>query len=186
MWSALTSIASARRPRGWLVETISWRAVFLINLPIAGAVLWIVQRHVAETRNPSGGRVDLPGAVLATLGLGGLVYGLIESASVGWADPRAWGAAAAGVAGIAAFVAVARNSPHPMVPLNRFRRGRSGSISDALLLCRARRRSSFPFVLIQARLPAGCGRRYDAAGRRDRSALPRRRACADRSAPASR
>ena len=164
MWSALTSIASAVGPAlgGWLVEAISWRVVFLINLPIAAAVLWIVQRHVAETRNPSGGRVDLPGAVLATLGLGGLVYGLIEAASVGWADPRAWGAAAAGVAGIAAFVVVENSSDHPMVPLNLFRRRAFTAANLLTLFFYAALAATFfflPFVLIQAR-----GYRPSAAG----------------------
>ena len=164
MWSALTSIASAVGPAlgGWLVEAISWRAVFLINLPIAGAVLWIVQRRVAETRNPRASRLDLPGAVLATLGLGGLVYGLIEAAAVGWADPRAWGAAAAGVAGLFAFVVVERNSAHPMVPLSLFRRRTFAAANLLTLFLYAALAATFfflPFVLIQAR-----GYRPSAAG----------------------
>ena len=164
MWSALTSIASAVGPAlgGWLVEAISWRAVFLINLPIAGAVLWIAQRHVAETRNPRGARLDLPGAFLATLGLGGLVYGLIEAGSLGWADPRAWGAAAAGVAGLCAFVVVERNSTHPMVSLNLFRRRTFTTANLLTFFFYAALAATFfflPFVLIQAR-----GYRPSAAG----------------------
>jgi EmrB/QacA subfamily drug resistance transporter len=164
MWSALTSIASAVGPAlgGWLVEAISWRAVFLINLPIAGAVLWIAQRHIAETRNPRGGRLDLPGAILATLGLGGLVFGLIEAAAVGWANPRAWGAAAAGCAGLAAFVAVERQSAHPMVSLNLFGRRTFATANLLTLFLYAALAATFfflPFVLIQAR-----GYRPSAAG----------------------
>ncbi len=164
MWSALTSIASAVGPAlgGWLVEAISWRAVFLINLPIAGAVLWITRQHVAETRNPRAGRLDLPGAVVATLGLGGLVYGLIEAGSVGWADPHAWGATAAGVAGLCAFVVVERNSPHPMVSLDLFRRRTFATANLLTFFLYAALAATFfflPFVLIQAR-----GYRPSAAG----------------------
>ena len=80
-WSALTSMAGAIGPAlgGWLVQAISWRAVFLVNLPIAAAVVWIALRKVPETRNPSPARLDPPGALLATVGLGALVYGLIEA-----------------------------------------------------------------------------------------------------------
>src|SRR5262249_2548278 len=111
-WSALTSVASASGPAlgGWLVQAISWRAVFLLNLPFAAAALWIAARRVPESRNPAAGSLDWRGAVLATLGLGALVYGLIEAPTAGWRDPRVWGPVAAGVAVLAAFLAAERRS----------------------------------------------------------------------------
>ncbi|HEY1435119.1 MAG TPA: MFS transporter, partial [Thermoanaerobaculia bacterium] len=77
-WAALTGIAGAIGPAlgGWLVEAISWRAVFLVNLPIAAAVLWIALAKVKESRNPAVGPLDLVGAALATASFGALVYGL--------------------------------------------------------------------------------------------------------------
>ncbi len=163
-WSALTSIASAIGPAlgGWLVQAISWRAVFLINLPIAAAVLWIALRRVPETRNPSSGRLDVAGAVLVTLALGALVYGLIEAPAVGWSNPRAWGTAAAGIAGIGAFVAVELRARHPMVPLALFRNRTFTAANLLTLFLYAALAALFfflPFVMIQARAytPAAAG-----------------------------
>ena len=174
MWSALTSIASTVGPAlgGWLVEAISWRAVFLINLPIAGAVLWIVQRHVAETRNPRGGRLDLPGAVLGDARPRRSGLRTHRSGVGGMGGSARRGAAAAGVAGLAAFVVVERMSPHPMVSLNLFRR-RAFTTANLLTLFLLRRAGGD--VLLSAlradpgaRLPAVRGRSGDPAARRDR------------------
>src|SRR5262249_41784403 len=122
-WSALTSVAMAIGPAlgGWLVQAITWRAVFFINLPIAAAVVFIALRKVPEAHNPGAGGLDIPGAVLATFGFGALVFGLIEAPAAGWAAPRAWAPAAAGVVALAAFVPVERRVKHPMVPLDLFR-----------------------------------------------------------------
>src|ERR1700689_5463044 len=76
-WSGFTAITTALGPvlGGWLVQNASWRWVFLINLPLAVAVIAISLWHVPESRNAAGGRIDWLGAMLATLGLGGLVIG---------------------------------------------------------------------------------------------------------------
>ena len=65
----------------------SWRWTFFINIPIAAAVITISLLHIPESRNATAGRVDWLGALLATVGLGGVVYGFIESTSLGWAHP---------------------------------------------------------------------------------------------------
>src|SRR5262249_27873239 len=77
-WTAMTAIGTAIGPAlgGWLVQAISWRAVFLVNIPLAIAVLWVSLRKVPESRNPDTGPLDLAGGVLATAGLGLLVFGL--------------------------------------------------------------------------------------------------------------
>ncbi len=93
-WSGATAITAALGPvlGGWLIDHLSWRAVFFLNIPLAVVVIAIALRHVPESRNAEAqGDLDWPGALLATLGLGGVVYGLIESSSAGWshrADPR--------------------------------------------------------------------------------------------------
>src|SRR5207247_4145108 len=69
---------------GWLVEHASWRWVFFINLPFAAAVIAISLWHVPESRNVSAGHIDWIGALVVTLGLGGLVNGFIESVNLGW------------------------------------------------------------------------------------------------------
>jgi MFS family permease len=81
-WSGFSAITTAIGPvlGGWLVEHVSWRAVFFLNIPLAVAVLLISLWKVPESREESvHGNLDWTGAALATLGLGGLVYGLIDN-----------------------------------------------------------------------------------------------------------
>ncbi len=134
-WSGFTSITSAIGPvlGGLLVQYASWRWVFFINVPMAAIVLVILFRHVPESRDEqeSGQRLDWRGALLATLGLGGIVYGLIEANNVGLGDTQVLIALAIGVAALIAFVVVEARSRHPMVPLSLFR---SPTFSGANLL----------------------------------------------------
>jgi MFS family permease len=141
---------------------VSWRAVFFLNLPIAAAVLALAARKVPESRNPSAGRLDLAGALLATAGLGLLIFGLIEAPSVGWTDPRASGSIFAGAMALVLFLAVERRTSHPMVPTGLFRI-RSFAAANLLtfFLYAALSATLFflPFDLIQARgySPAAAG-----------------------------
>src|ERR1700675_1869389 len=75
-WSGFTAITTAIGPvlGGWLIEHASWRWVFFINVPLAAVVIIISLWHIPESRNASAGHVDWPGALVATLGLGGVVY----------------------------------------------------------------------------------------------------------------
>ena len=88
-WSGFTAITTALGPvlGGWLIQHVSWRWAFFLNLPFAVAVIAISLNHVPESRSTAAKRVDWVGAVMATVGLGGLVYGLIESARLGWRNP---------------------------------------------------------------------------------------------------
>jgi EmrB/QacA subfamily drug resistance transporter len=121
-WSGLGGVAGAIGPLvgGWLIGAISWRAIFLINLPLGAFVFWAAARHVPESRDPtSTGRLDYSGAVLAAVGLGGTTYALIEA-------PEGWSAAivATAVIGVAALVGFfwqEARSPNPMLPLRVFR-----------------------------------------------------------------
>jgi EmrB/QacA subfamily drug resistance transporter len=155
-WSSLTAIAGVIGPvaGGWLVQVSSWRAVFYLNVPVAAVILVISLRKVPETRNPSAGRLDLPGALTATIGLAALVFGLIEAPVAGWGNPRVWVALAAAVVALTAFVWVEARRPHPMVPLGLFRiRAFAGANLLTLFLYAALSATFFllPFDLIQAR-----------------------------------
>ena len=89
-WSGFTAMTAAVGPviGGWLIEHISWRAIFFINLPLAFVVLLISLRHVPESRDEeSTGRLDWLGAALAVIGLGLVVYGLLESSRRGFGHP---------------------------------------------------------------------------------------------------
>jgi len=122
-WSGLGGVTAAIGPflGGWLVQAASWRWIFLINLPLAVLVVWVAQRHVPESRDPSVGRgLDYTGAALAALGLAGVVYALTDGPGLGWTSTRILLAGVVGVAALAAFVLWERRSRHPMLPLDIF------------------------------------------------------------------
>jgi EmrB/QacA subfamily drug resistance transporter len=123
IWSGSTAVATAIGPAlgGWLVQTVSWRAVFWINLLPAAAVIVIATRKVPETRAPGNRPLDVAGAALVTAGLGGVVFGLIEWAGRSPGDLVVAGPLGLGAAMLVLFVVVERSSAHPMVPLNLFR-----------------------------------------------------------------
>src|SRR5215813_10845784 len=106
-WSGFSAITTAIGPvlGGWLVEHLTWRAAFFLNLPLAVAVLVISIWKVPESSEKEHhGRLDFPGAALATIGLGGLVYGLIESPRLGFSNRFVLLTLIGGVAALAAFV----------------------------------------------------------------------------------
>ncbi|WP_116707800.1 DHA2 family efflux MFS transporter permease subunit [Actinomycetospora cinnamomea] len=122
-WAGLSGVAAALGPflGGWLVDAASWRWVFLINVPLAVAAYAVTTRHVPETRDPSvTGSLDVAGAIAATIGLGGVVYGLIEAPVRGW-DVVTVGATVAGVLALAAFPVIELRAAAPLIPLSLFR-----------------------------------------------------------------
>ncbi|WP_312034666.1 DHA2 family efflux MFS transporter permease subunit [Actinoplanes sp. TBRC 11911] len=123
-WSGLGGIGGALGPflGGWIVETASWRYIFLLNVPLAAAVLWVTARHVPESRNPQAARhIDAMGVVTGAIGLAGLTYGFTAWTASGPGDPLVVAALAVGVLGMAAFLVNERRSAHPMLPLGLFR-----------------------------------------------------------------
>ena len=122
-WSGFSAITAAIGPvlGGWLVEAVSWRAVFFINIPVAILVIIISRRHVPESSNAAKGRLDWLGAILATLGLGALVYGLIESSSLGFAHPAVLSSLVIAIVLLGIFVFVEARIRNPMLPLSLFR-----------------------------------------------------------------
>jgi len=121
-WSGLTGVGAALGPLlgGWLVSAVSWRAVFLINLPLGAFVVLTAPRKVPETRDPlAAGRLDVLGAGLAALGLAGTTYALIEAPG-GGRTGAAVAAAIVGVLALAAFLLVERRAQSPMLPLSLF------------------------------------------------------------------
>lgn len=154
-WSALTSLAIIAGPLlgGVLVQTISWRAVFLINVPIALVVMWIVWRHMPKDDATTDGAIDWTGTVLVTIALGGIAFAFIE---------RVWIAGILGFVALIAFVFVELRVKNPIVPFSLFRsRAFTGANALTLLLYAALSAATFllPFNLIQVQgyTPAEAG-----------------------------
>jgi EmrB/QacA subfamily drug resistance transporter len=123
-WTSWTGISFIIGPTigGWLVDVSSWRVIFLINIPIALVTLLILARLGGmHQKRREDLKVDVPGAILGTAGLGLLVAGFIEQPQRGWTDPLILGAFVAGVALLGAFVAFELHTPMPMLPLRLFR-----------------------------------------------------------------
>ena len=120
-WSGLGGVAAALGPfvGGILVE-LSWRWVFLINLPFGALVVFVALRHVPESRDPDmDPRLDVAGAVLGAVGLAGTTYALVQFGEAG-ATSAAVSVGLLGVASLVAFVLVERRSTHPMLPVDVF------------------------------------------------------------------
>src|SRR5205814_6579812 len=122
-WSGFSAITTAIGPimGGWLIEHLSWRAVFFINLPIAHLVIQIALRHVADTSDKENTRVDWLGAILAATGLGALVYGLIESSRLGFSDRSVVIVLITAGVLLIVFLFVEARISQPMLPLTLFR-----------------------------------------------------------------
>ena len=123
-WTAWTGIATVVGPAGggFLVETISWRAIFAVNIPLVVINLILTRRAVAESRDPDAFMgIDFGGISLSALGLGGPVFALIEQPAYGWGSAQVAIPLIVGLVLLAAFVPWERRSPQPMVPLQLFK-----------------------------------------------------------------
>ncbi len=123
-WTAFVGVAAAIGPLvgGYLVEAVSWRAIFLINLPIGGVVLSLALWRIPESRDDdaAAGPLDRGGAAMATLGLGGATYSMVYGPTDGLRPPVVVATLVAVVATVG-FFSVERRAPNPMVPLAVFR-----------------------------------------------------------------
>lgn len=124
LWAGMSGVTSALGPflGGWLVDAVSWRWVFFLNVPIAVAAFFITMRHVGESGDPAAAqtRTDFAGATAVMIGLAGVTYALIEVPAAGW-RPLTVVAAVLGVAGLIVFPVVESRLRAPLLPLGLFR-----------------------------------------------------------------
>src|SRR5215813_5359778 len=123
-WSGLGGVATAIGPflGGWLIDAVSWRLVFFINLPLAAVVIAISARHVPETKAPGPvPRLDYRGALAISGALAGITYGLIAASSDGWTSVSVLVPLGVGLVLLGVFILIEAREPEPMLPLGIFR-----------------------------------------------------------------
>jgi EmrB/QacA subfamily drug resistance transporter len=121
-WTAWGAIASVAGPLagGVIIDQVSWRWIFALNVPLVLVALVLILRAVPKTERVGGRHVDLRGAALCVLGLGGFVFALIEQPHYGWASPAIFVPLIGGVISLAAFIAYERHTAEPMLELELF------------------------------------------------------------------
>src|SRR6478609_1151990 len=124
LWGATTGAAVAIGPLvgGVLTQAIGWEAIFFVNLPIGAFAIALTLMRVAESKDPTGSRLDITGTVLFSAGLFLLIFGLIRGNPEGWGSPLIVGSLVGSVVLLLAFVVVERRSEHPMLDLSLFAR----------------------------------------------------------------
>ncbi|MFE3542002.1 MFS transporter [Nocardia sp. NPDC059177] len=149
LWSGLGGVAGAFGPLlgGGLIDLVGWRAIFLLNVPLAVLVALVATRWVPESRDPeAAARLDVPGAVIVAVGLGALTMGLINAHLV---------LTLAGVAALAVFVGVELRSPNPLVPPTLFRSRVFTAANLVTLVVYAALGGVFFLLVLQLQLVAG-------------------------------
>ncbi len=136
LWAGLATIGTTVGPYagGWLVDHVSWRAVFLLNLPLIVAGLLVLHRVPESQEAPRPLSLDVLGALLAVIGLGGLIYALTSGTSTGWPSAPILAAGIIGVLSLAALLPVERRRRAPMLRLSLFRSRQFDAINVATVL----------------------------------------------------
>jgi EmrB/QacA subfamily drug resistance transporter len=157
-WSGLSGVGAAIGPflGGWLIQAVSWRLIFVINVPFAALVIAVSLRHVPESRDPSAtGPIDVVGSALVTVGLVGLTYGLIEGPSAGWGSLGPLAALIAGVVLLVAFVLWERRAAEPIMPLDMFASAQFSTANVATFVVYAALGGVFFLLPIQLEVVSG-------------------------------
>ena len=156
-WSGLGGVAGAIGPfvGGYLLDVLSWRWLFLINVPLIAVVVLVAQRYVPETRDSGADpRLDVAGAVTGAVGLAAVTYGLVALGGSGSRLP-ALVALGAGIVILAAFVVVEQRSAHPMVALEIFASRMFTAVNVVTLLIYAALSGVFFLLALQLQVVAG-------------------------------
>ncbi|MEU5437847.1 MFS transporter [Streptomyces sp. NPDC020719] len=137
LWATVNSLGFAAGPLigGVMLDHFWWGAIFLVNIPVAAIGLVAVLVMVPESKNPQGDRPDLLGAVLSTIGMGGVVYAIISGPGHGWTSAHVLVSAAVGLVALAAFARWELSIPYPMLDMHFFRNQKfTGAVAGSILV----------------------------------------------------
>jgi len=151
MWAGWSAVATAFGPflGGWLVDAGSWRLVFASVVPLVAVAVPIALRHLPEARVPQPRRLDVAGSVLVTLGLGGVVYALVEGPRAGFTSPEVAGLGLVGVVLLGVFAWEQRRNPEPLLPPALFASRQFAGANLVTLLCYAALGGALFFLMLQ-------------------------------------
>jgi len=136
VWAGFAGLGVALGPLtgGFLLEHFSWSSVFWVNLPIGATALIAGYFFVPESSDPAAPPLDLPGAALSIVGLGSLLFGIIEGPSQGWTSPEVLIGFTVGVVGLGAFLLWERHTPTPMLDLSFFANPRFSAANSSITI----------------------------------------------------
>jgi EmrB/QacA subfamily drug resistance transporter len=149
LWAASTSAVTTLGPPigGILVETVGWRSVFVLNLPLVALAAWLTIGWMRESRDENAtGHFDWLGAAVAVVTIGGLAFGAIRGQDRQWQDPVAFAALGIGALGLIAFPILMATRPYPLVPLSLFRARQFATINLSTLLIYGALYANFGFL----------------------------------------
>ncbi|MEU5537930.1 MFS transporter [Streptomyces sp. NPDC020362] len=167
VWSAVNAAGGALGvlAGGLLTEYAGWRWVMLVNVPIVALALALVSATPADVARPARGeRLDALGAVLATSGVGLLVFGVVHTDAVGWGAPTTWGSLATAVALLTAFACIESRTPSPLLRLGLLRSRWVAGANALVFLAAAGQFSAFYFVSLYMQQVLGMGAAATGAG----------------------
>jgi len=157
IWAGLATLGTTVGPYagGWLVDNVSWRWVFILNIPVIVLAL-IVLRFVPEVvRSARTAYADVPGALLAVIGLGGLTYALTAGPASGWLNPIVLISGVLGIAALVVLVPVERRSPAPMLRLSLFSSRQFNAINITTILLYGALAAANYLLVLQCELQLG-------------------------------
>jgi predicted MFS family arabinose efflux permease len=157
LWAAVATIGTTVGPYagGWLVDHASWRWVFLLNLPLIAAALWVLRAVPAGTNYRRPLSVDIAGALLAVLGLGGVIYALTAGPAKGWTSGPVLASGVLGLVCLAALVPVERRQGRPMLRTSLFRSRPFDAINAATVLLYGALAAASYLIVLQCELRLG-------------------------------
>ena len=164
------AVRPADRRRCWSTR-VSWRAAFLINVPLVAIALFATIRHMPETQGRGRDGRSSTGSARSSrsIAIGGLAFGAIRGQDKHWQDPLAWVSLAVGAIALVAFPFLMARRPHPLVPLSLFRRRQFATINLSTLLIYG---ALYTIALHPGPVPAGVARLHGDRGRRSSACRP--------------